>query len=108
VRGDTQLPLSPPCLPTQIPYSAILPKRAEATNLLVPVCLSASHVAWGSIRVEPTFTQIGSAAGIAAAQAAAAGIAVQDVPIAGLQREIVAHGQCVHWPLEQCNNTALC
>jgi hypothetical protein len=72
------------------------------------VCLSASHVAWGSIRVEPTFTQIGSAAGIAAALAAGSGVAVQDVPMGPLQREIAAHGQCVHWPQAECFNTALC
>ena len=53
--------------PGQIPYAAMLPK--EIDNLLVPVCLSATHVAWGTVRLEPVFMQTGEAAGYAVALA---------------------------------------
>jgi hypothetical protein len=67
--------------PYPIPYRSLTPKREHATNLLVPVCLSASHVAFGSVRMEPTLMMLGEAAGRAAAQAARRGIAVQDVEL---------------------------
>jgi hypothetical protein len=51
--------------PGQIPYAAMLPQGVD--NLLVPICLSASHVAWGTVRLEPVWMQTGEAAGIAAA-----------------------------------------
>jgi hypothetical protein len=65
--------------PYPIPYRCLTPLREHATNLLVPVCLSASHVAFGSIRMEPTLMMLGEAAGKAAAKAARRGCAVQDV-----------------------------
>ena len=60
--------------PGQIPYRCLLPKDLD--NLLVPVCLSATHVAWGAIRLEPTWMQTGEAAGFAAALALKQGITV--------------------------------
>ena len=69
--------------PYPIPYRSLVPRREDCTNLLVPVCLSASHVAFGSVRTEPTLMMLGEAAGVAAAQAARRGIAVQDVDLAG-------------------------
>jgi len=53
--------------PAQIPYRCLLPKGVD--NLLVPVCLSATHVAWGTVRLEPVFMQTGEAAGLATALA---------------------------------------
>jgi FAD dependent oxidoreductase len=85
--------LSVPVPPYPIPYSALTPKRDDATNLLVPVCLSASHVAFASVRMEPTFMLLGHAAGAAAAQAARRGVPVQDVDIDALQRSLLEHGQ---------------
>ena len=65
--------------PYPIPYRSLTPRREDCDNVLVPVCLSASHVAFGSVRMEPTLMELGESAGAAAAQAARRGIAVQDV-----------------------------
>jgi hypothetical protein len=79
--------------PYPIPYRALTPCREDAENLLVPVCLSASHVAFGSLRMEPTLMLLGHAAGLAAAQAAGRGVAVQDVDIEALQDSLRDAGQ---------------
>ena len=79
--------------PYGIDYGAITPKRGECENLLVPVCLSASHMAFGSIRMEPVFFALGQVAGTAGAMAAQSGAAVQDVPYDALAARLVADGQ---------------
>ena len=79
--------------PYGIDYGAIVPKRGECANLFVPVCLSASHMAFGSIRMEPVFFALGQAAGTAAAQAIAAGCAVQDLDYSPLRAQLLADGQ---------------
>ena len=79
--------------PYSIPYRALTPRREDAENLLVPVCLSASHVAFGSLRMEPTLMLLGHAAGLAAAQAARRCIAVQDVDVGELQESLADQGQ---------------
>jgi flavin-dependent dehydrogenase len=81
-----------------VPYGAITPKEDEALNLLVPVALSATHVAYSSIRVEPTWMAIGQSAGIAAALAAKAAAAVQKVPYATLRARLLAQGQVLDLP----------
>ena len=63
----------------RIPYRAIRPKKAECTNLLVPVAMSASHIAMTSLRMEPVFMTIGESAGVAASIAATQNIPVQDI-----------------------------
>lgn len=65
--------------PYDIPYRSLTPKKDDCQNLLVPVCLSATHVAICTIRMEPVYMMMGHAAGLAAATAAKSGAAVQDV-----------------------------
>jgi len=79
-----------PPKPYGISWRAIRPKRAECTNLLVPSCVSASHAAYGSLRMEPVYMALGQAAGTAAVLAIEANAAVQDVPYAVLRQRLVA------------------
>jgi len=67
--------------PFPISYRSITPKRGQANNLLVPVCLSSSHIAFGSIRMEPVFMVLGQSAAVAAVLAMDQQVAVQDVNI---------------------------
>jgi hypothetical protein len=85
--------LSQPVKPWDIPYRALLPRFSECQNLLVPVCISASTIAFASFRMEPQFMIAGQAAGTAAALASKAGIAVHNVPIAELQKCLRDGGQ---------------
>ena len=62
---------------------------------MVPVCISASHIAFGSIRMEPVFFALGQAAGTAGSIAVVRGVAVQDVPYAELAEQLVADGQVI-------------
>ncbi len=84
--------------PYPIDYGAIVPKRGECTNLLVPVCLSASHMAFGSIRMEPVFFALGQSAATAAAFAIDDACAVQDVDYAKLRKRLLANGQKLELP----------
>lgn len=74
--------------PYPIDYGAIVPRIEECKNLIVPVCLSASHIAYGSIRMEPVFMALGQVAGLAAELAVQSGRAVQKIDISGLQDEL--------------------
>ena len=85
-------PIDPP-KPYPISYRAIVPKRGECSNLIVPVCLSATHVTYGSIRMEPVFMILGQSAGVAAALAVERNVAVQDVPYAALKTGLLAAKQ---------------
>ena len=78
--------------PYPIDYGALVPKRGECANLLVPVCLSATHMAFGSIRMEPVFFALGQVVGAAAALAVEGDCAVQDVPYARLADILVREG----------------
>lgn len=91
-EGDVQVQVEP----YEIPYRCITPKRSEAENLLVTVCLSASHVGYCSIRLEPQYMILGEAAGVAASLAAARRKPVQDISIPDLQRKLRAHKAVLH------------
>lgn len=91
-EGDVQVPVEP----YEISFRAILPKETEADNLLVPVCLSASHVAYSSVRMEPQYMIVGQAAGVAASMAIKSKVPVQNVDVAGLQKNLVEHGAILH------------
>ena len=82
-----------------VPYRAISPSASECSNLLVPVALSATHVAYSSIRVEPTWMAIGQSAGIAAALAAKAGVSVQALEYAQLRARLLAQHQVLDLPV---------
>ncbi len=79
--------------PYKISYDSLTPKKSECTNLLVPVSCSSSHMAFGSIRMEPVFMILGHSAATAAAMAIDAGIAVQDVDYAKLKTKLLKDGQ---------------
>ena len=83
--------------PYQISYGALTPKKGQAANLLVPVCVSSSHIAYGSIRMEPVFMILGQSAATAAAMAIDADISVQDVPYDKLRSKLLADGQVLEY-----------
>ncbi|WP_229214310.1 FAD-dependent oxidoreductase [Dyadobacter flavalbus] len=82
-----------PKTPYAISYASLVPKKEECQNLLVPVCLSASHIAYGSIRMEPVFMILGQSAASAAVQAIDSKIAVQDVDYARLRAQLLKDKQ---------------
>ena len=83
--------------PYAIPYRAITPRKEECTNLLVPVCFSASYIAYASARMEPVFCILGESAGVAASEAIKAGGRVHGVDAAKLQRRLLERGQVLQW-----------
>jgi hypothetical protein len=91
-EGDIQVPVKP----YEISYRAILPHENEAENLLVPVCLSASHIAYSSVRMEPQYMMIGQAAGVAAKLSLSHGVPVQKIPIGELQGVLRKDGSILH------------
>lgn len=93
-EGDVQVP---PTAPYQVPYRAIVPSRGQCPNLLVPVCCSCSHIAYGSLRMEPVFMVLAQSAATAAALALRDGRAIQDVDYAALRERLLADGQVLAW-----------
>lgn len=88
-EGDMQVPVQP----YEISYRALTPRREECRNLLVPVCFSASHVAYSSMRMEPQYMIMGQAAGLAAVQAIRTGRSVQEIDVSSLQAKLREQGQ---------------
>ena len=93
-EGDVQVGVPGPY---PVSYRSIVPRRGEATNLLVPVALAASHIAYGSIRMEPVFMILGQSAATAAVLSLEAGGAVQDVSYPSLRERLLADGQVLDW-----------
>lgn len=79
--------------PYPISYRSIVPKKEQCQNLLVPLCLSASHVAYGSIRMEPVFMILGQSAGTAASLAIEDKVPVQEVAYTNLKARLLGDGQ---------------
>ncbi|GIF72060.1 FAD-dependent oxidoreductase [Asanoa siamensis] len=94
-EGDVQIGVPGPY---GISYRSIVPTESQCANLLVPVCLAASHIAYGSIRMEPVFMILGQSAATAAVLALSASTAVQQVPYATLRARLLADGQLLQWP----------
>jgi hypothetical protein len=92
-EGDMQVHVSP----YQIPYRVMLPKQAEATNLLVPVCFSASHVAYSSVRMEPQYMILGEAAGVAAAMSIQQKQPVQEIDTKQLSQTLLKQGAILEY-----------
>ncbi|HEY3330065.1 MAG TPA: FAD-dependent oxidoreductase [Capsulimonadaceae bacterium] len=95
-EGDVQVA---PTGPYPISYRSIVPKAGECENLVVPVCMGASHIAYGSIRMEPVFMILGQSAAVAASLVIDDKLnAVQAVPYAKLRPRLEAVGQVLDWP----------
>ena len=95
LRGETfnEGYMSIPVSPYEIPYRALLPRYEQCTNLLVPVCLSSSNLAYASFRMEPQYMIAGHTAGIAAAMASKQQVPVQRVDVDALRRKLLTQGQ---------------
>jgi len=93
-EGDVQVP---PMKPYPVSYRSIIPKTAECDNLFVPVCLSSSHIAYGSIRMEPVFMVLGQSAATAAAIAIDDQVPVQKVNYDKLRARLRADKQVLDW-----------
>ncbi len=87
----------------QIAYGALVPKPGQCDNLLVPVCASSSHIAFGSIRMEPVFMILGQSAATAAALAIDGGTTVQAVPYGQLRRRLLEDRQVLEDPRPAAN-----
>ena len=93
-EGDVQVGGFPPY---PIAYRSIVPKSRECENLLVPICLSATHIAYGSIRMEPVFMILGQSAATAAALALNAKTPVQMISYQQLRAQLLADEQVLEW-----------
>jgi hypothetical protein len=89
-EGDIGVPLP---APYEIAYGSLVPKKEECTNLFVPVAVSSSHIAFGSIRMEPVFMILGQSAATAAVMSIDEGIAVQDLQYNKLRERLLVDGQ---------------
>src|SRR5262245_12800666 len=93
-EGDVQVGGFPPY---PISFRSLVPKESECTNLLVPVCLSATHIAYGSIRMEPVFMVLGQSSATAAALAIDGQVAVQQIDYKKLRDRLLADKQVLDW-----------
>lgn len=87
-----------PLKPYTISYGSIIPKKEECTNLIVPVCISSSHIAYGSVRMEPVFMILGQSAAIAACIAIDKSQSVQDVTYENLKEKLLDRKQVLSLP----------
>ena len=92
VQNEGDIGVKPPA-PYEIAYGSLVPKKNQCENLLVPICVSSSHIAFGSIRMEPVFMILGESAATAAGMAIDEEISVQDVPYDKLKARLLEQGQ---------------
>src|SRR5688572_29083469 len=83
--------------PYEIAYGSLVPKKGQGDNLFVPVCVSSTHIAFGSIRMEPVFMILAQSAATAAVMAIDSNIPVQDVPYEKLKERLIKDGQVLHY-----------
>jgi hypothetical protein len=83
--------------PYEIAYGSLVPKKGQGSNLLVPVAMSASHIAYGSIRMEPVFMILGQSAATAAVFAIDGNLSVQQVPYVKLREQLLKDGQVLEY-----------
>jgi hypothetical protein len=95
VQNEGDIGVSGP--PYRIAYGSLAPKKSECANLLVPVAVSSSHIAFGSIRMEPVFMILGQSAATAAAMSIDEELAVQDLPYEKLRQRLIADGQVLEY-----------
>jgi hypothetical protein len=100
-EGDVQVSVKP----YEIAFGTILPKKEETANLLVPVCLSASHVAYSSVRMEPQYMMLGQAAGVTAAMAVQGKTAVQEIDVKALQKRLREQKAILHIDQEESGDS---
>ncbi|MBQ9813950.1 MAG: FAD-dependent oxidoreductase [Thermoguttaceae bacterium] len=100
VRNEGDVEVNPGA-PYPIDYGGIVPKKSECDNLLVPVCVSCTHIAFGSIRMEPVFMVLGQSAATAACLAQDAGVAPQDLDYAVLQKRLLEDGQVLEYGVQR-------
>ena len=81
--------------PYRIPYDALVPKKTQLTNVIVPVAASMSHVRQNAVRMEPTWMVMGHASGAAAAMAVRDNATMQDVNVLQLQQVLLAQKQMI-------------
>jgi hypothetical protein len=96
VQNEGDIGVHPP-KPYRIDLGSILPKEKECNNLLVPVCVSSSHIAFGSIRMEPVFMILGQSAATLAGMAVDQGKGVQEIPYAALRTRLLEDGQVLEY-----------
>jgi hypothetical protein len=92
-EGNMEVPVKP----YQIPYRVLLPQKRQAENLLVPVCVSSSHVAYSTLRMEPVYMILGHAAGVAAKMAVDAGVPVQEIDTRALSKKLRDQGAVMEY-----------
>lgn len=93
-EGDVQVRVP---RPYPIAWRALLPEREQCSNLVVPVCVSATHIAYGSIRMEPVYMVLGQSAATAACLALERSLDLHELPYADLRRRLLADGQVLEW-----------
>src|SRR5207247_6674976 len=93
-EGDVQIKVAHPYA---IDYGVMLPKAEQCQNLLVPFCVSASHAAFSTIRMEPVFMELGQCAGAAASLAIDEQASLQEVSYESLRKRLIADGAVLEW-----------